>query len=108
MAMSSLGIPTFEVRVDGSIFCRYQHPARFASPRRRGDDCLEIVSCVEHLRSRHERGLLSGQVSCEVLVKLRGIEVSETVRGLLYRGRFAEVTGEAFSLVCLILSSIWH
>jgi hypothetical protein len=60
-------------------FCRYQHPARFASPRRRGDDCFEIVSCVEHLRSRHESGLLHRQVGCEVLMKLRGIEVSETV-----------------------------
>src|SRR5882762_148187 len=43
------GIPAFELRVDGSVCCRYQHPTRFASPRRRGDDGFEIVSCVEHL-----------------------------------------------------------
>ena len=108
VALGSFGIPPFEVGVDGSVFCRYQHPARFASPRRRGDDCFEIVSCVEHLRSRHESGLLSRQVGCEVLMKLRGVEVSETVCRLLYRSRLAEVTWEALSVVSLILSSIWH
>src|SRR4029077_2851170 len=89
-------------------FCRYQHPARFASPRRRGDDCIEIGSCVEHLRSRHEGGLLRRQVGCEVLMKLRGVEVSETVCRLLYRIRLAEVTWEALSVASLTLSSIWH
>src|SRR6266566_2868656 len=43
VALGSCGIPPFEVGVDGSVFCRYQHPARFASPRRCGDDCFEIV-----------------------------------------------------------------
>src|SRR6266568_2546437 len=85
VTLRSLGIPAFEVGVDGSVFCRYQHPAWFASPRRRGDDCFEIVSCVEHLRSRHESGLLSRQVGCEVLMKMRGVKVSETVSRLLYR-----------------------
>src|SRR6266516_4511159 len=108
MTLRSFGIPPFEVGVDGSVFCRYQHPAWFASPRSRGDDCFEIVSQVEHLRSRHESRLLGRQVGCEVLMKLRGVEVSETVCRLLYRGRLAEVTWEALSVVGLILSSVWH
>src|SRR6266404_5962643 len=108
VAVGSFGIPAFEVGVDGSVFSRYQHPARFASPRGRGDDSFEIVSKVEHLRSRHESGLLSRQVGGEVLMKLRGVEVSETVSRLLYRSRLAEVTWEAFSVVSLILFSIWH
>src|SRR5882762_9207576 len=108
MTLGSFCIPPFEVGVDGSVFCRYQHPAWFASPRSRGDDCFEIVSCIEHLRSRHESGLLRRQVGCEVLMKLRGVEVSETVWRLLYRGRFAEVTWESLPVVSLVLSSIWH
>src|SRR6266851_1088549 len=108
MAVGPCGIPAFEVGADGSVFCRYQHPAWFASPRSRGDDRFEIVSCVEHLRSRHESGLLSRQVGCKVLMKLRGVEVSETICRLLYRPRLAEVAWEALSVVSLILSSIWH
>src|SRR5882724_2497976 len=108
VAVGSCGIPPFEVGVDGSVFCRYQHPARFASPRRCGDDCIEIGGCDEHLRTRHESGLLSRQVGCEVLMKLRGVKVSETVSRLLYRSRRAEATGESFSVVSLTLSSIWH
>src|SRR5207253_10332808 len=108
MTLRSCGIPPFEVGVDGSVFCRYQHPAWFASPRRRGDDRIEIGSCVEHLRSRHESGLLSRQVGCEVLMKLCGVKVSETVCRLLYRSRLAEVTGEALSVASLTLSSVWH
>src|ERR1700730_13060500 len=108
MAMSSLGVPPFKLRVDGSVFCRYQHPAWFASPRRRGDGCFEIVSGVEYLRPRHERGLLRRQVVCEVLMKLRGVEIGETVGCLLYRSRLAELTWETLSVVCLILSSVWH
>jgi len=34
------------------------------------------------------------QVGCEVLLKMRGIEVGETVCRFLYRTRFAEVTRE--------------
>src|SRR5205807_109752 len=101
-------VPPFEVRVDGPVLCRYQHPARFASPRRCGDDCFEIVSQVKHLRSRHKSSLLSRKVGCEVLMKLRGIEVSETVCGLLYRSRLAEVTWKSLSIVSLILSRIRH
>src|SRR6266446_1544350 len=108
VTLGSFGIPTFEVRVDGSVFCRYQHPARFASPRSRCDDCFEIVGQVEDLRPRHERGLRSRQVSCEVLMKLRGVEISETVCRLLYRSRLAEITWETFSVVSFIFARIGH
>src|SRR5260370_3597034 len=91
VAVGSCGIPAFEVRVNGSVFCRYQHPAWFASPRSRGDYFSEVVSKVEYLRARHESGLLGRQVGCEVLMKLCGVEVSETVCRLLYRTRLAEV-----------------
>src|SRR6266446_8190476 len=104
MTLRSFGIPPFEVGIDGSVLLRYQHPARFASPRRCGDDRFEIVSGVEHLRSRHERGLFRRQVGCEVFMKLRGVEVSETVSRFLYRSRLAEVTGKALSVVSLILA----
>src|SRR6266481_7623862 len=41
-------------------------------------------------------------------MKLRRVEVSETVRRLLYRTRLAEVTWETFSVVSLILARIRH
>jgi hypothetical protein len=41
-------------------------------------------------------------------MKLRWVEVGETVCRLLYRARLAEVTGEALAVVRLILSSIRH
>ena len=41
-------------------------------------------------------------------MKLRGIQVCETVCRLLYRSRRAEVTWETLSIVGLILSRIWH
>src|ERR1700731_203470 len=41
-------------------------------------------------------------------MKLRGVEIGETVSCLLYRSRLAEVTWETLSVVCLILSSVWH
>src|SRR6476659_4958775 len=41
-------------------------------------------------------------------MKLRGIQVSEAVRRLLYRSRPAEVTWEALSIVGLILPRIGH
>src|SRR5439155_3683147 len=91
VAVGSCGIPPLKVRVDSSVFCCYQHPAWLASPRSRGDNRFEIVSCVEHLRSRHESRLLRRQVRCEILMKLRGVEVSETICRLLYRIRLAEV-----------------
>src|SRR6202140_1055408 len=108
MAFGSCCIPAFEVRVDGSVFCRYHHPAGFASPCSCGDDCFKIVSEVEYLRSRHESGLLSRQVGCEVFMKLRGVQVSEAVCRLLYRTRLAEVAREALPIVRLVLSSVWH
>jgi hypothetical protein len=108
VAVGSCGIPPFEIRIDGSVCRRYQHPTRFAPPRSRGNDSFEVVSQVEYLRSRHESGLLSGQVSCEVLMKPRRVEVSETVCRLLYRTRLAEVTGKALSVVSLILPGVWH
>jgi hypothetical protein len=76
VAVGSCGIPPFGVRVDGSVFCGYQHPAWFASPRSRGDDSLKIASEVGHLRSRHESSLLCRQVCCEVFMKLREIAQS--------------------------------
>src|SRR6267378_710195 len=108
VTLGSFGVPPFEIRVDGSVLCRYQHPARFASPRSSGDDCFEIIGQVEHLRSRHESSLLSRQVGCEVLMKLRGVEVSETVCRLLYRVRFAEIARESFPVVRFIFASVWH
>src|ERR1700680_5327188 len=89
VALGSLRVPAFEVGVDGSILCCYQHPAWFGSPRRRGDNGFEIVGKVRHLRARHEGGLLSGEVGCEEFMKLRGVEVGETVSGFLYRAGFA-------------------
>jgi len=38
VAVGSLGIPPFEVGVDGSVSSRCQHPDWFASTRSRGDD----------------------------------------------------------------------
>ena len=46
VATSAIGVPAFEVGVNRPVFCRYQHPTRFVSPRGRGDDCFEIVSGV--------------------------------------------------------------
>src|ERR1700722_8347671 len=103
--MSSLGVPSFKVRVDGSVLCRYQHPAWFASPRGRGDDSLEIVRGVGYLRSRHESGLLHRKIGCKVLMELRGIEVRETICRPLYRTRLTKITREALSVVRFVLSS---
>src|SRR5713226_5194841 len=108
VAVGSGGVPTFEVGVDGPVCSRYQHPAGFAFPCSRGDNCFEVVGEIGHLRSRHESGLLRGEVGCEVLMKLRGVEVSETVCRLLDRARFAEVTWETLSVIRLILSSVRH
>src|ERR1700761_2825423 len=94
--MSPLGIKAFEVGVDRSIRPGDDHPTRFFSPCRRGDDCLEIVRCVEHLRSRHESGLLHREIGCKVLMELVWIEVREAICCLLYRTRLAEVTGKRF------------
>src|SRR6266404_2247631 len=108
VTFGSRGVPPFKIGINGSILCGYQHPARFVSPRRRRDNCVEIVGQVEHLRSCHESGLLSRQVGCEVLMKLRRIEVSESVCRLLYSRRLTKVAGETLSVISLILSNIWH
>src|SRR5208282_5648205 len=108
VAVSSRGIPPFEIGVNGSVASGYQHPAWLTSPRSSGDYCFEILGFVQHLRPRHERGLLRRDVGCEVLMKLRRIEVSETICCLLYRVRLTEITGEALSIVRLILSRIRH
>src|SRR6202040_1558124 len=108
VTVGSCGIPAFEFRVDGPVCCRDKHPGRFVSPRSGGDDRFEVLSGVEHCGSSHESGLLSRQVGCEVLMELRGVEVSETVGCLLYRTRLAEVTRKAPSVVSLVLSRIRH
>ena len=41
-------------------------------------------------------------------MKLRGIEVSKTVRRLFYRIGFAEIAWKALSVLSLTLSCIWH
>jgi hypothetical protein len=94
--------------VDGSVFRRYQHPARLASPRGNGDDCSEVGIGDHHLRTRLEGGLLSRQVGGEVLTKPRWVKIIETVRRLLYRIRLAEVTWKALSVPSLTLSGIRH
>src|SRR5512133_3876111 len=106
--MSSLGVPTFKLGVDGSVVCRNQHPARFTSPRGCSYHCLEVVTKIEYLRSRHKSGLLRRQISSKVRMKLCRVEVSKTVYRLLYRTRLAEITREALSVVRLVLSSVWH
>src|SRR5258708_38030457 len=99
VAMSSLGIKPFEVGVDRSIRPGDDHPTRFFSPCRRGDDRFEIRSCVEYLGSGHKGGLPHRKIGCKVLMELRGIEVRETICRLLYRTRLAEGTREALSVV---------
>src|SRR5580700_11516898 len=37
VALGPLGIPTFQVRADGSIASRHEHPGWFGSPGGRGD-----------------------------------------------------------------------
>jgi hypothetical protein len=66
VAVGSRGVPPLEVGVDGSVVTGYQHPAWFAPPRGRSDDCFEIVSFVRHLRPPHESGLFGRQVGREI------------------------------------------
>ena len=108
VAVRTHSVPALQVGIDGSVCSGDDHPTWSTSPRRSGDHCFEIVRCVDYLRSRHESGLLRRQIGCKVLMKLRGVEVSETVCRLLYRARLAEITWEAFSVVRLILSSVRH
>jgi hypothetical protein len=71
-------------------------------------DSFETARKVRYLRPRHERGPLRRQVGCKELMKLRGVEVREAVCALHYCARFAEVTWKAFSVACLVLSSVGH
>ena len=48
-----------EVRVDGSITSRHQHPTRFGSPGSGGGRRGKIVRRVEHLRACQECGLVA-------------------------------------------------
>ena len=93
MAVGSLCIPPFEVWVDGSVCSSDQHPARLASPGRFGDDRLEVDGCVQYLRPRHECGLFLREIRCEVLMKLRRIEVREPVCRFFDRVRLGKVKG---------------
>jgi len=106
MAVGSRGIPTFQLGVDGSVCSRDQHPTGFGFPRNCGDDCFEIVTEVEDLRSRHESSLFGGQVGCEVRMKLSGIDISEAVRCIFDRARLAQIIWNALSVVSLIFSGI--
>ena len=69
---------------------------------------LKLSAALSTCDRAMKSGLLSRQVGCEVLMKLRGVEVSETVCRFLYRSRLAEVTRESLSVVSLVLSSVWH
>src|SRR5580658_9271601 len=73
VAIGTRGIPSFEVGIDYPVCSGYDHPARFASPRRRSDGRLEIVSRVEHLGPRHEGRPFRRKVGSEVLTILSGI-----------------------------------
>jgi hypothetical protein len=92
----------------GSVGSRYQHPGWFAFPSSRSNDCFEHYPQSGYLRSHHESGPLSRHVGCEVLMKLSRIEVGETICGVLYCTRLAEVAWEALAVVRLVLSSVWH
>ena len=108
LAVGSRSIKPFEVGVDGSICPGDDHPTRLFSPCRRGDDRLEIHSCVEHLGSGHKGGLLNRQIGCKEKMKLRGVEKSKPICSRDHRGRLAEITWEALSVLRLTLSRIRH
>jgi hypothetical protein len=60
------------------------------------------------LGPRHESCLIRGHVGSEIRWKLHWVEVSEAVRRLPYRIRFADVAREALPIVSFALSRIWH
>jgi len=49
LTVRSFGIPAFEIGVDGSVCCRYQHPARFASLARCGGTGHSSTRIIEWL-----------------------------------------------------------
>src|ERR1700683_4922591 len=63
---------------------------------------------VEHLRARHECGLVGGKVSCEQFMKLRRVDICETVGRFLYGARFGEAARKALSVLGLFLAGIGH
>jgi hypothetical protein len=84
VAVRASGVPAFEIGIDGAVCSGDQHPAGFTFPCSGGDDGFEIIAEVEDLGSRHEIGLRGGQVGREIFMKVRRIDVSETIGRLLY------------------------
>ena len=64
---------TNEFRVDRPVFGRYEHPARLASPGRRGDRSSEFGGSDQHLGTSLEGGLFKRHVGSKVFVELRRI-----------------------------------
>src|ERR1700721_4020896 len=62
VAVGALGVPAFQVRVDGAIASGHHHPARFGSPGRGRDRPGKIWSIVEDLRRPHKAALMGGRV----------------------------------------------
>src|SRR5580692_8080793 len=108
VTLCSRSVPTLQIGVDRPVFECYDHPARLTSPRRVRDNCLEIVSQVEDLRIRHERGLEDRQIRSKVLMKLCRSKICETVRSLLDCRRLAQVAREALAVIRFVLASIRH
>jgi hypothetical protein len=50
----------------------------------------------------------AGKIGCKVLMKLRGVEVRETVCGLLYGTRLGEIAREALPVVSFVFPGVWH
>src|SRR5438105_9806855 len=69
---------------------------------------LKLSAALSTCDRAMKAGLLRRKINCEVLMKLRGIEISETVRGLLYCIGLAEVTWKTLSVLSLVLSNIRH
>src|ERR1700735_31179 len=84
MALGACGVPAFEVRVDGSVLCRYGHPAWLSPPCCCGDGCVEIRGRDQYLGVRSESGFIGGQIGRKILAILCGIKVVETVRRPFY------------------------
>src|SRR5437899_1867165 len=108
VAFGPRGIPPFEIGIDGSITSSHHHPARFAPPCGRRDDCVEVLSEIKDLGTGHEIGLRGGQIGSKVLMELRGIQVSETVGRFLDHGGLAEIAWESLSVLSLALSRVRH
>ena len=53
-------------------------------------------------------GLLHEKIGSKVLMKLRRIEVRETICRLFQRTRFREVTRKALPVISFVFPSVWH